>query len=133
MLEFKISIIKQLLAAMTLLLSLLQGQEPKLGAAVLSTEQTLVQDIAKEQTDYFQIYKEYKPVLETSKNGYKYEVINYKTPDRNYGYQIRLRKEENGKIWERAESVGVEAENELRTYDWKIIGEIYDKTATSTQ
>jgi len=137
MLELKITILKKLIAAMTMLISLLsvQLEEPKLGA-VLSAEETKLNEIKTEQNDYFMLKNKYKQKNTWMQFGNSpiltYKMWEYLSPE-GAGYQVFIRKENDVTLSER--SIGYGPEKATRTWNWI---EIIDKdnnfvSSTSTQ
>lgn len=123
-----IEILTKLILAMTSLMGLLQ--EEKLGGVLTEETNIVAQVITEENTKLLNSTYESYPFIKDG--NYEKQVVQYKTPYGERGYQIYLRKEESGKIWERSESVGVEKDYSWRNYDWRIVGEIYDSTPTTT-
>ena len=119
-----IEIMRQLILAMTALISLLQGQV-RLGAV---TETQIINQIKSSEDSYYATYGKYEQVSKTKQSGYEKEVHEYLGP-KGAGYVIFLRKTENNKIYEKAENFGNEV---WRSYDWKLIQDLNNVASTTT-
>jgi hypothetical protein len=64
-------------------------------------------------------------------NGIEYEVHEYENYKGEIGYVMYLTKEEDNKIYKKVIATGVEKED--REYDWKLIQDNNQETATTTQ
>ena len=74
----------------------------------------------------------YKRQDEKEIDGVKYRTDEYETSKGEIGYTITMTKEENGKVYKKAISTGVQKLD--REYDWVLIKDnnIYNEVATTT-
>src|SRR3990167_11203676 len=116
-----IELLRQIVASLYLLVSLLQGQPEDLKFGAIQTDIEIINETKTAEADYLSINNKYKAFpLESFGiyTGVADEFVNF-IGER--GYQIKLKKTEAGRYWEKSEGVGLNAlEN---TYDWKIIGD----------
>ena len=132
MFELKIQIIKELIAALTLLITLLSSQleKPKFGV-VLTAEETKLTQIAKEQNDYFKIYGKYTG-LPNGEFGndpkYSYSIFEYAGP-KGAGYVVTLAENTATTVRERVINYGPET---YRDRPWRITADKTWWVASST-
>ena len=98
----------------------------------ISTELVSYENIIK--TD-LQDNGKYKRQDEKEIDGVKYRTDEYETSKGEIGYTITMTKEENGKVYRKAISTGVQQKD--REYDWRLIEdntpqEISEEIATTT-
>ena len=107
-------------------------------AIIPDEQQTITEKITTELVSYENTIKtdlqkngKYKRQDEKEIDGVKYRTDEYETAFGEIGYTVTITKEENGKIYKKAISTGVQKED--REYDWILINDnnIFD-IATST-
>ncbi len=100
----------------------------------LGSELLIAQDISDLETTIESDKQEdgkYKRRDKETINGIEYETHEYETSKGEIGYIIYMTKQEGNMIYKKAVATGVEQKD--REFDWKLIKEIIEPTATSTE
>ena len=98
------------------------------------SEISIAQDISDLETTIESDKQEdgkYKRRDKETINGIEYETHEYETSKGEIGYIIYMTKQEGNMIYKKAVATGVEQKD--REFDWKLIKEIIEPTATSTE
>ena len=126
-----IELLRQIVASLYLLVSLLQGQPEDLKFGAAQTDIEIINETKTAEANYLSVYKKYKAFPLESFGIYTREADEFVNAKGEKGYQIKLKKTEAGRYWEKSEGVGLNAlEN---TYDWKITGDVPPGIASTTQ
>ena len=125
-----IELLRQLVASLYLLVSLLQGQPEDLKFGAAQTDIEIIDEIKTAEADYLSISNKYKAFPLETFGIYTREADEFVNSKGETGYQIKLKKTETGHYWEKSEGVGLNAIQ--NTYDWKIIGDVPPGIASST-
>jgi len=125
-----IELLRQIVASLYLLVSLLQGQPEDLKFGAIQTDIEIINETKTAEANYLSVYKKYKAFPLESFGIYTREADEFVNAKGEKGYQIKLKKTEAGRYWEKSEGVGLNAlEN---AYDWKIIGDVPPGIASTT-